>query len=453
MLGQENIKSFSNATAVKLIRFGTFEVDLEQRELRKDGTRLPLQHKPFRILELLLQQPGTLVTRQDLAKELWPGLHVNFEHGLNSAMNTLRQVLGDSPRDSQFIETRSGLGYRFIAPIEGETATSTHTTSNAYQDYLRGRFFLNKMTGSGVQRAIGCFQSGLKDDPNYALALSGMADAHSQLALGGTVHSSEVCHAAREFVSDALRAEPNLAEAHVALGRLRMTFDWDWTGAAEAFKRAIQLDPDSPDGYRARALMFSALNRHEEALRDMRYAHAMDPLSLPIGYELAWLLYLAKRFAEAAEQSWAVLSLDSGFFPAQDILGSAYERLGSHEEAMTECENACACSDRHPRALASFGYACASAGATKKAENTLDELLELSKRQHVSPCFVALVELAIGRQRDALDSLESACAQRDPLLLWLNAEPRFTTLRSDHDFAKLVRRTHGVEFITVGGSV
>ncbi len=87
----------------KVIRFSPFEVDLEQRELRKAGARVPLQHKPFRILELLLQQPGALVRRRDLARELWPGLHVNFEHGLNSAMNTLRQVLGDSPRESRLL--------------------------------------------------------------------------------------------------------------------------------------------------------------------------------------------------------------------------------------------------------------------------------------------------------------------------------------------------------------
>jgi DNA-binding winged helix-turn-helix (wHTH) protein/Flp pilus assembly protein TadD len=432
----------------KTIRFAAFEVDFEQRELRKSGARVPLQHKPFRILELLLRQPGSLVTRQELAKELWPGLHVNFEHSLNSAMNTLRQVLGDSPRESRFIETRSGLGYRFIARIEESTGsarpTSPSTNSGAHHDYLRGRFFLNKMTSTSLQRAIGCFQSALKEDANCTLALTGLADAYSQLLLSGTVSSSDVCHTAREFASAALRAEPNLPEAHVAIGRLRMILDWDWHGAAEAFDRATALDPALPEAYRARALLLSALNRHDEALREIRHAHTIDPLSLPIGYELAWLLYLSRHFPEAAAQSWTVLSLDPGFFPAQNILGLTYRQLGSHDEAITEFENACACSDRHPSALAALGHAYATVGATSQAQQTLAELTEISQRHHVSPYYLALIHLGLGQLRSALEALQNACSQRDPLLLWLNADPRFASLRSEPDFMTLLRRTHGL---------
>src|SRR5271169_3497007 len=101
------------------VRFDSFEVSFELRELRKNGVRVPLQHKPFRILELLLKQPGSLVTRAELAKDLWPHLPLSFERSLNTAMNALRQVLEDSPRESRFIETRSGLGYRFVGEVEG----------------------------------------------------------------------------------------------------------------------------------------------------------------------------------------------------------------------------------------------------------------------------------------------------------------------------------------------
>jgi DNA-binding winged helix-turn-helix (wHTH) protein/Tfp pilus assembly protein PilF len=394
--------------------------------LLKAGRRVSLQHKPFRILELLLRQPGTLVTRQKLVEELWPGLHVNFEHGLNTAVNSLRQVLGDSPRESRFIETRPGLGYRFIAPIEQSSrAQPRMKSSDCHQDYLKGRFFLQKMTGSALQRAIGHFQSAFEAAPDNALALSGLADTYSQLALSGTVRPAEVTQAARESSAAALRSGPDLAEAQVALGRQRMIFDCDWTGAAEAFNTAIRLDRTSTDAYRARALLRASLNNHEEALRDIRQAQALSPLSLPIGYELAWLLCLSKNFQGAVDQAWAVLSLDHKFFPAQEILGIAYGQLAAHEDAVTECENACICSERHPSALASLGYAYGAAGHTSRAEQILAEILELAQRQYVSSYFVALVQLGLRQHDCVLESLQRASLARDPLLLWLSADPRF----------------------------
>src|ERR1039457_7531030 len=100
------------------LRFGPFEVDLENRELRKHGIRIKLQRKPFQILEFLLQRPGQLVMRNDLAQLLWPGMHVSFDRSLNTAVNALRRALGDTSRNARFIETRTGLGYRFMAPVE-----------------------------------------------------------------------------------------------------------------------------------------------------------------------------------------------------------------------------------------------------------------------------------------------------------------------------------------------
>lgn len=416
--------------AARIVRFAEFEFDLDQRELLKAGRRVPLQHKPFRILELLLRQPGTLVTRRQLVEELWPGLHVNFEHGLNTAVNSLRQVLGDSPRECRFIETRPGLGYRFIAPLIAPIDQSSHTpprvdSSGCHQDYLKGRFFLHKMTGSALQRAIGHFQSALEAVPDNALALSGLADTYGQLALSGTVRPAELSQAARESSAAALQSGPDLAEAHVALGRLRMIFDGDWTGAAEAFDVAIRLDRTLADAYRARALLRASLNQHEQALHDARQAQALSPLSLPIGYELAWLLCLSKNFQEAVSQSWTVLSLDPGFFPAQEVLGLAYGQFASHDDAVTECENACMCSERHPSALASLGYAYGAAGHASRAEQILAEVLELSQRQYVSWYFIALVQLGLKQHDRVLESLQHASLERDPLLLWLSADPRF----------------------------
>src|SRR5271167_5205521 len=140
----QNVSERSTYPA-RSVRFASFEVDFDLRELRKNGVRVPLQHKPFRILELLLKQPGSLVTRKELAKDLWPHLPFSFERSLNTAMNALRQVLDDSPRESRYIETRSGLGYRFIGEVEraGEAPSPRSApdvrvqSGDAHQDCLK----------------------------------------------------------------------------------------------------------------------------------------------------------------------------------------------------------------------------------------------------------------------------------------------------------------------------
>ena len=419
----------------KVIHFSSFEFDLELRELRQSGVRVPLQHKPFRILELLLRQPGALVTRHEFAKELWPGLHVDFEHSLNSAVNTLRQALGDSPRQCLFIETRSGLGYRFIAPIQ-DAAICKPASSN---DYLQGRFFLNKMTNEGIQRAIGCFQSALLQDPSSALVKTGLADAYCQLALSGTACTSEVSPPAREFASDAIRTQPSLPEAHISMGQVRMLFDWDWSRATEDWNHASRLDPAQPESHRAWARLLAARNCHADALREISRAQELAPLSLPIGFDHAWLLYLAGNFQEAAAQSWKVLSLEPAFAPAQTTLGLAYQQLGSFDEAITELENACTCSQRQPSALASLGHAYATAGLPDKARAVLGDLAAESQRRHVSAYCFALVHAGLGQLHLAIAALQTACTQRDPQLLWVTVDPRFALLHSEPDFLALSR--------------
>ncbi len=196
-----------------------------------------------------------------------------------------------------------------------------------------------------MQRAIGCFQSALKEDAACAPALCGLADAYSQLVLDGTVNAAEFRNSTAGHIANALTMDPDSARAHVSLARARMIFEWDWAGAAQGFQKAIELQDEMPDAYLARAQMFAALTRYEEALTDIRRAQAFAPLALPTGYELARILFMARRFSEAVSQAWAVLSLEPGFALVQEILGLAYASLGSHDEAITECENACSCSD------------------------------------------------------------------------------------------------------------
>jgi DNA-binding winged helix-turn-helix (wHTH) protein len=434
--------------SARLVRFSSFEVDFELSELRKDGVRVPLQHKPFRILELLLKYPGSLVTRAELAKDLWPHLPLSFERSLNTAVNALRQALDDSPRESLFIETRSGLGYRFVGEVEeiGEPR-STRSPSNvsdksgdSHLDCLKGRYFLNRVTGESLQRAIGCFQSALGHDIHYAPAWAGLAYSYSRLALSGTVAASELSHKARDSAREAVTADANLAAAHVSLGFVRMVFDGDWKGAETDLARAIDLDIDLADGHRIRALLLTVSGRYEEALEEGRRAQALEPLSLPVGLDLARILYLSRDFDGTVRECWNLLSLEPRFWPAQSFLGLACARLGLPDEAVTELENACVCSDRHPAAVCALGCVAASLGMQEQAELALRELDPQAAGVYTSWYWRAAIHAWRGEPIPALESLVTACAHRDPLLLWLGVDPGFDLLRTHSRFAALLDR-------------
>jgi DNA-binding winged helix-turn-helix (wHTH) protein len=429
-------------------RFAQYEVNFELRELRKNGVRVPLQHKPFRILELLLKQPGSLVTRTQLAKELWPHLPFSYERSLNTAMNALRQALDDSPRESRYIETRSGLGYRFAAEVEGAgesivrrvVADGQDESSDAYQDCLKGRYFLNKVTGESLQRAIGCFQSALNQDASCAPAWAGLADSFSRLALTGTVAAADVCHKARESAREAVMANTNLAAAHASFGFVRMVFDGDWKGAENDLLRAIDLDEELADAHRARAILLSASGEHERALAEVLRAQALEPVSLPIGLELARILYLSRDYKGAIKECWNLLSLEPRFWPAQLILGLACARLGLRDEAVTEVENACICSDRHPAAVCAKGCVAALLGMREEAEGALRELDPQLTGTYKSWYWHAAIHASQDKAVAAFEALGAACTQRDPLLLWLAVDPGFDQLRSHSDFTAMLTR-------------
>jgi adenylate cyclase len=434
--------------STRSVRFASFEVNFELRELRKGGVRVPLQHKPFRILELLLERPGSLVTRTELARDLWPHLPLSYERSLNTAMNALRQVLEDSPRDGRFIETRSGLGYRFVAEVhEVGGPSGAHTIVNvrdesgdAYQDCLKGRYFLNKVTGESLQRAIGCFQSALSLEAHYAPAWAGLADAYARLALSGLVAAADVCHKARESAREAVTADVNLAAAHVAQGSVRMVFDGDWKGAEADFLRALELDEYLADAHRARALLLSASGKHEEAVDECRRAQMLEPLSLPVGFELARTLYLARDFEATIRECWNLLSLEPRFWPAQSILGMACAALGMTDEAITELENACVCSDRHPGAVCTLGCVAASLSMHEQAEGALNELNPSNSAAYISWYWPAVIHARQGNAPAALEALGIACTQRDPLLLWLRVDPGFDLIRAHSGFTVLLKR-------------
>lgn len=427
------------------ICFGVFEVNLRDRELRKFGLRVRLQQKPFQILERLLQTPGEFVSRDELAKVLWPNLHVLFDRSLNTAVNAVRRALGDPGRNPQFIETRNGLGYRFIAQVEQVDSAPVakpvrRGSTEAYRDYLKGRYFSNRLTEEDLHKSIAYFESSLARDPDYALAYTGLADTYTLFAFHGILPVRESFERARKFAERALRIDDQLAEAHTSIAQLKRACNWDWAGAEAAYRRALELNGDDARVHCHYAAHLSTTGRHQEALKEIAAAQELDPLSLVINTEAAWMFYVARDFQAAVEQSWKTLAMESRFAPAQNTLGLAYLELGMIEEAIVELNNACVCSGEQPSALAALTHALAIAGKRNEAEEELEKLKRVSKSRHISPYWFAVACTGLGECDAAFESLNQACQERDAWLVWLKVEPRFDPLREDERFGDLLHR-------------
>ena len=437
----------SNVVISVRVQFGVFEVNLRERELRKFGLRVKLQQKPFQILQRLLETPGEFVSREELARALWPDLHVLFDRSLNTAVNALRRALSDAGRNPRFIESRQGLGYRFIAQVEHiQTeqapigARSQPRSTEAHRDYLKGRYFSNKLSAEDLHKSVAHFESALARDPGYAPAYTGLADTYIQFAFQGMLPAQESFAHAKKFAAAALRIDDHLAEAHTSIAGVKRYCDWDWTGAEAAYRRALELNSNDPRAHRLYADYLSTMGRSEEALREIGAAQELDPLSLVINMEMAWILYIARDFQGAAEQSWKTLAMEPRFAPAQNTLGLAYQQMGMIEEAIVELDNARACSGEHPAAQAALAHALAIAGRRAEAETLMEQLKTMSRARNVSWYWLAIVYTALGACDAAFESLHEACENREAWLVWLKVEPRYDPLREDARFDLLLRR-------------
>jgi DNA-binding winged helix-turn-helix (wHTH) protein/Tfp pilus assembly protein PilF len=434
------------------LRFGPFEVDLENRELRKHGTRIKLQRKPFQILEFLLQRPGQLVMRDELAKLLWPDMHVSFDHSLNTAMNALRRALGDTSRNARFIETRTGLGYIFMASVEevggagsaraeaGMQLVRSHAAGGeAPQDCLKGRYFCHKLTEEDLHKGVAHFNAALAHDPNCAFAYAGLADAYCLSAMLNMAPAAHIHPRAKEMALNALNARQDLGEAHASLASVKRLFEWDWAGAEAEYLTALVLSSNSAMVHQAYGAQLAATGKAEEALRELRRSEEIDPLSPMVNVGVAWGLYVARDFQGASEQCWKALAMEPKFGAAQYTLGLAYEQMGLTGDAIVEFRNARTCSGEQPAVLAALAHVYACAGDSSEAAGMLGELENLSQRRYVSPYWLGLVYAGLGDRARALELLDRAYAERDVWLTWIGVEPRFDALRREPRFRELLR--------------
>jgi DNA-binding winged helix-turn-helix (wHTH) protein/TolB-like protein/Flp pilus assembly protein TadD len=305
----------------------------------------------------------------------------------------------------------------------------------AYQLYLRGRYFWNKRTEEGLKKGREYFERATEKDPGYALAWAGLADSYNLLNTYSLSAPKDSFPKAKAAAQKALAFDDTLAEAHTSLALAIMVYDRDAAGAEREYKRAIELNPNYPTAHQWYAEYLTAQGRFDEAAAEIRRARELDPLSLITNSVEGFVSYYARRYDQAAAQLQKILELDSDFWPARFILGGTYAAQGSHRLAIAELEKAQQLSGNNSSVVAELAWAYAAAGRKEDARRLLQELSQKAKTSYVSPYRLAAIHLSLSETDAAITWLQKADTERTWEFLYLNVDPKFDALRNHPKFA------------------
>jgi TolB-like protein/DNA-binding winged helix-turn-helix (wHTH) protein/Flp pilus assembly protein TadD len=638
---EARIATPANEPAGTLLRFGTFEADVRAGELKKAGRRIELQEQPFRLLVMLLETPGQVVTREELHSKLWPQTVVDFDHGLNKGISKIRDALGDSSDHPRFVETIARRGYRFLAdvtvvrkggaeatpgnlasgavaalapsltphqivrprklawplfglgivvalvaaslatwiffpriyspaaihslavlPLENASgdasqdyfadgmtdalitrlaqistlhvisrtsamkyknvgkplsdiahdltvdavvegsvsrsgervrvsvelidarsdkriwaesydedirdtlllqsrvtraialqiraivnpedqlslAKSKPVDPDAYEAYLKGRYFWNKRTQEGLKKAIGYFNRAITIDPGYAEGYSGLADAYAIAGdwKYGLLPPLDAFAKATAAAAKALALDNSLGEAHASLAFALDLYGWDWDAAETQYKQAIQLDPGYATAHQWYSWHLFMVGRDDDALFELRKAESLDPLSIIIKADVADALCVAHHYDEAVEQSEKALNRDVNFAIGHYELGQALVQKRMYDAAIPEFQRAIELSG-HSGAFDSYlGYAYAVSGRKEEAIKIINDLEQLHPDNHSVDADIALIYVGLGDRDEAISRLNKAFHARFKASIL--RRPAFDSLRTDPRFQDLLQR-------------
>ncbi len=575
-----------------IFRFGDFELDVGAYELRRRGKPVRIERLPMDLVILLVERRNQLVSRNDIVGRLWgEGVFVDVETGVNTAIRKVRQALRDSTEAPKFVETVSGKGYRFIAPVTtGNTETSSQTLAQvsprvmlavlpfenlsdnpeeeyfsdglteetisylgrmspermgviarttsmaykrttksirkigaelavdyvlessvrregdrvritsqliqvsdqthvwastydreftgvlaiqrelgiaiadhvrlrispeqesvltrhqtrdpeAYDLYLRGRYFWNQLSPLTTQRALEFFTRATELDPDYALAWSGIADTLATSPINGDAPPLQVWPRARDAAERAVGAAPGLAETQTSVGFVNFWLEWDWVAAETAFRKAIAVNPSYALAHRMLGLLLSHMRRHDEAGLAAKRARELDPLNVTHRALSAQVAFSAGEYSVAVEFSQQAIAIDPEFWIGHFQLGQAYEQLDNTDLAQEALVNAARLSGGNSKAIALRAYVLAKAGKPVAARELLGRLgASVTPERYVPPYTVALVHAGLGENDLAVQYLERAYEAHDVHLTFLPCDPKWDGFRGEPRFVDLLKR-------------
>ena len=480
----------------RLYLFADYTLDRGRGTLLRGGEPVHLRPQAYELLGYLAEQRGRLVSKDQLIAHIWQGRAVGDDslvqclRDVRTALgpegaNAIRNVRGRgyifdpgapppghpapgaasptperTPARPSFVPRRFGLllligwllavavvGYRYVRDRRVTVDRSSQTLASGYTPdsdaqllYLRARHHHRLSTEPEVRTAIGLYEQAIAADARHAAAHAGLADAWRALAIVGQVPSKDAFPQAKAAAGRALTLDEGLVEAHVALGWIAFSYDWDWTGAERELKRAIELEPTNADAHRAYAHLLSNLGRHEEAILEIGRARELDPRGLLVRTLEAQFLFYAGRDAEAEERFRRTLEMDPDFWPAHLGLGRVAVMREQLPKAIEAFRRAHALSGGAPEATTQLAYALAASGSRNEALSLVRELESRSASGYVPAYSFAMVANGLRDRERALGELERSVEAREVQATFIKIDTRWNWLRTDPRFDALVRR-------------
>ncbi len=486
----------SSPSSPNSFRFGSLELDVAAGELLRRGKRLRLQPQVLRLLVLLLERPGEVVTREELQRAIWPAdTFVDFEVGLSAAVYKLRQALGDSAETPRFIETIPRRGFRFIAPVrrkeaepaEQDQAPAVPASSvpppglraasrfwgtgflivllavlvaggwmvfgakpaanaslrtegppaDARRAYQLGRYEFDRWTRDDLKRSAEYFEQAARYDPGYAAAWAGLARSKTLSVTLGFVPADRGIPEAKEAALKALAANPSLPEAHTAMAALLMC-DWSWIAAEGELRRAVALDPNNSDAHQLYGYYLLTQGRAAGAVDEMRRAQALDPNSPNKRNSLAVAYFHTRHFDEALSIWRDNTAVEANSARRHSRLAFIYESKGMRSDSFAEMVAFLRSAGRTNEA-ADVERIFQAQGYEAARKFFLRHDIEVLRARGGSDHEIA-ADYAVLRQNDrALVALARAVERRETPVIYLSVDPRFDSLRRDARFDAILR--------------
>ena len=310
---------------------------------------------------------------------------------------------------------------------------------DAYEAYLKGRYFWNQRSEAGLKKSIEYFQEAIMKDPTFAAAYAGLAGTYS--ILGSDVMPAKVARVkARAAAARALELDPESAEGHAAMGMVAFYYDWNWTQAEQEFRRAIEINPSYVTAHQWYSYYLKAMGRLPEALQEARQAQELDPLSLQANITLAGRYRDLSEYDEAISLGQRTLELDPNFAPAHEMLAAVYELQEKFPAAVAEWQKAIGLSQDNPAIIASLGHAYALSGKRREARKIVVRLQLISRQHYVAAWDMAILFAGLGDSSNAFRYLERSYQDRESQIPFLRQDRRLISLREDPRFQSLLRR-------------
>jgi DNA-binding winged helix-turn-helix (wHTH) protein/tetratricopeptide (TPR) repeat protein len=414
VIGRTSVMSYKRTTKT-LAEIG-HELDasyLIESSLRAEGDRLRITSKLIRVRDQL---------------QIWSASYDSEPRSLLTFQRELGTAIAEQVRLR-------------LSPARLNALANRQTQNpEAYDLYLRGRFFWNQFTALTTRRAIEYFSRATEIDPDYALAWSGLADAFSSSPITGDAPPLMTLPRAKDAATNAVRSDPALAEAQTSLGFFQFWLGWDWSVAEAAFRKAIAADSNYSFAHRMLGIVLSHLCRHEEAIVSIRRARELDPLNAMNRALSSQIAFAARDLPNAIHFAREAIIIDPEFWIGHFQLAQAYVHLQQYDLATDSLNQAGKFSAGNSKALSLRGYLLAKTGCTREAEEILQTLDAISRDRYVPPYAQALIQAGLNHADAALDSLDHALETHDVHLAFLPVDPKWDFLRTEPRFINLVQR-------------